>query len=278
MTSLYEQACEIKKVTGWTQEQICAETGLHISTVSRIFRMPCYVGNETSHKLIKKLHEEIVKSPFPRYIEQLFNLYDDWKEHYTKKDFSRHLNILEELLKSHQAINSNELIACRIRWLLGHIYYDRAFYLKENEMITMIEGALIWYQKALNVLDNYQQKDLVVQKYKLQQCIVSTKFNSCLPSNRLNSEELRQWFLDMNYLQLVEEVVRNDTWDWVAARNGLVAASILQNFEKCVFFWKAMQKANKTFKNLDVTPSKQLVSIRNDSDLGWFVKKLTQEN
>jgi len=57
MVSLYERACEIKKATGWTQEQISAETGLHISTVSRIFRVPGYSG-----LLINLLNSYIKKS------------------------------------------------------------------------------------------------------------------------------------------------------------------------------------------------------------------------
>jgi transcriptional regulator with XRE-family HTH domain len=277
MNSLYECACEIKKVTGWTQEQICAETGLHISTVSRIFRVPGYMGNETSNKLIKQLYQEVVQSPFPSCVEQLFNLYDTWKEHCTKKEFSQHINVLEDLLKNHRALDSNELIACRLRWLLGHIYYDRAFYLKEREFITMVESALVWYQKALDVLAFHEDKHLLVQKYKLQQCIVSTKFNCCLPSHRAESEEIRRWFVEMNYLQLVESVVKEDSWNWIAARNGLVAASILQNFEKCLFFWQVMQKVCKSFEKLDFVPSSSGSSIREDLDLAWFVGQLSKE-
>jgi hypothetical protein len=70
MASLYERVCEIKKATGWTHEQISVETGLHISTVSRIFRVPEYTGNKTSNQLVKQLYQEVVKSPFPAYIEQ----------------------------------------------------------------------------------------------------------------------------------------------------------------------------------------------------------------
>lgn len=277
MVSLYERACEIKKATGWTQEQISAETGLHISTVSRIFRVPGYSGNETSNKLIKQLHQEVVKSPFPAYIEQLFELYNAWKERYPKKEFAQYINMLEPLLLNHKSLNSHELIACRVSWLLGHIYYDRAFYLKEPEVMKQVESALAWYQTALKVLTYHEESSLTVQKYKIQQCIVATKFNCCERSRRAESEEIRHWLLEMDYLQLVETVVTEDSWNWVAARNGLVAASILQNLEKCRFFWQAMQKVNKSFKNLEFVPSEWLPSLRRDSDLVWFVKQVTKE-
>ncbi len=277
MVSLYEHACEIKKTTGWSQEQISAETGLHISTVSRIFRVPGYLGNETSNRLIKQLHREVVKSPFPAYIEHLFELYDDWKENFSKKEFSRCLNVLEQLLLNHKALGTHELIACRVSWLLGHTYYDRAFYLKEPNVKKMADSASVWYQTALEVLNRHEGKGLTVQKYKIQQCLVSTKFNCCDQNHRANSDEIRYWLLDMGYLQLVEAVVTEDTWNWVAARNGLVAASILQNLEKCRWFWQAMQKVNKNFGNLDFVPSQWLPSLRQDSDLVWFVKQVMTE-
>jgi transcriptional regulator with XRE-family HTH domain len=276
MVSLYEHACEIKKTTGWTQEQISAETGLHISTVSRIFRVPGYQGNETSNKLLKQLHKEVVKSPFPAYIEQLFELYNEWKGRFSKREFSTHISILEQLLLSHRSLGSHELIACRVSWLLGHIYYDRAFYLKEHEVMKMVESALTWYQTALKVLTYHEENSLTVQKYKIQQCLVSTKFNCYNPNHRADSEEIRHWLREMDYLQLVETVVTEDTWNWIAARNGLVAASILQNLEKCQFFWQTMQKVNKNFENLDFVPSKWLPSIRQDSDLVWFVKQVAK--
>lgn len=274
MISLYEHVCEIKKVTGWTQEQISTETGLHISTVSRIFRLPGYKGNEISHKLIKQLHKEVVKSPFPSYIEQWFDEYDTSKVHCTKKEFIQYINKLEPLLLNHKALDSQELIACRISWLLGHIYYDRAFYLKEKNTINVAESALLWYQNALKVLSYHDEGRLIVQKYKIQQCIVSTKFNCCSPKQRFEDQEIRQWLLDLGYLQLVETVLIEDSWNWVAARNGLVAASILQNWEKCLFFWYVMQKANKNFADLDFVPSEWLPSIRQDSDLVWFLNQL----
>ena len=74
MVSLYERVHEIKKVTGWSQGRIGVETGLHLSTVNRVFRLPLYAGNETSKRLITQLHQEVVKSPFPKYLEQLFKL------------------------------------------------------------------------------------------------------------------------------------------------------------------------------------------------------------
>jgi len=277
MISLYEHVCEIKKATGWTQEQISAETGLHLSTVSRIFRVPGYVGNETSHKLINQLHKEVVKSPFPLYIEQWFDEYDASKSHCTKKEFAQYINKLEPLLLNHKALDSNDLIACRISWLLGHTYYDRAFYLKEQNVISLVESALLWYQKALHVLSRYEDCSLMVQQYKIQQCIVSTKFNCCHPKQRAESEEIRRWLLDMNYLQLVAAVVAEDSWNWGAARNGLVAASILQDWEKCQFFWEAMQKVNKNFANLDFVPSEWLPSMRQDFDLAWFVQRVTKD-
>jgi len=274
MNSLFECAYEIKKTTGWSQERIGAETGLALSTISRIFRVPGYVGNETSHRLVKQLHDEVVKSPFPAYMEQLFNKYEYWKEQYTKKEFAEHLDILELLLKNHRAIDSYELVACRVCWLLGHIYYDRAFYLRNGNVLLVAESALTWYQKALDILN--QHKSLIVQQYKIQQCIVSTNFNLCDPQERANSETIRRCFVDMDYLQIVKMVIKEDSWNWMAARNGLVAASILQDLASCGLFWDVMQKVNKSFADLDFKPANELPAISRDSDLIWFVEQIRE--
>lgn len=272
MISLYECANEIKKTTGWSQERIGAETGLALSTISRIFRVPGYAGNETSNRLVKQLHEEVVKSPFPTYMEQLFKKYEYWKEQYTKKEFTEHLDVLESLLKNHCAIDSDKLVACRVCWLLGHIYYDRAIYLKKGNVSQTAELALAWYQKALDILSNH--KGLIVQQYKIQQCIVSIKFNLCNPQERLNSEKIRRCFTDMDYLYIVKTVIKEDYWNWIAARNGLVAASIMQDFDSCLLFWDAMKKMNKNFTDLDFKPANELPAINQDSDLVWFVEQV----
>ena len=147
MVSLYERVHEIKKVTGWSQERIGVETGLHLSTVNRVFRLPLYAGNETSKRLITQLHQEVVTSPFPEYLEQLFKLYEMWKAGFSKQAFAEHLEMLEPLLKHHNALNTKVLDASRICWLIGHIYFDRAFYLR-RDTLRMADLALEWYQNV----------------------------------------------------------------------------------------------------------------------------------
>ncbi len=276
MAFLYEYLHEIKKVTGWSQGRISVETGLHLSTVNRIFRLPTYSGNETSKKLIRQLHREVVQSPFPEYIERLFQLYDTWKEHLSKRDFAEYLDTFEPLLVQHKSLETEELVAARICWLMGHLYFDRAFYLKKGEITQQVNSALQWYQRALAILESHTDQPLIVQRYKVQQCIVSTQFNACEPQLRSESEEIRRWLVEMDYLALVAAVVREDAWNWIAARNGLVAASLLKDFEQCQFFWRAMQKVSKNFENLDFVPATGWVSIREDRDLAWFVAQITR--
>ena len=274
MSSLFECAYEIKKSTGWSQEKISMEAGLAVSTVNRIFRVPGYVGNENSNRCIKQLHEEIVGSPFPTYMEQLFKKYEYWREQHSEKEFAEHLDVLESLLKNHKSIDSYDLVACRICWLLGHIFYDRAFYLRKGNKLEMSELALVWYQRALDILDHH--KGLVVQQHKIRQCIVSTNFNLYDRKERLTSKTIQRCFVDIDYLQIVNTVVREDSWNWIAARNGLVAASILQDFDSCMLFWDTMRKVNKNFANLNFEPTNELPAISQDSDLVWFVKQIKE--
>ncbi len=269
MTSLYERVQEIKKATGWSQERIGMETGLALSTIGRIFRVPGYSGNETSHILIRQLYEKVVRSPFSDYLDRLFNRYDRWKTQYPKKEFSELLDILEVLLKNHKDLHSDSLDACRLRWLLGHIYFDRAFYLYKYEELRWAQLALEWYENALEGLQK-QGSDLLVQQYKLQQCIVSTRFNLCEPGKRADNADIRRWLQSIDYLNLVATVLKEDNWNWMAARNGLVAASILQDGQKCKVFWYAMQAANQHFEDPHFEPEPNMPAIMQDPDLSWF--------
>jgi transcriptional regulator with XRE-family HTH domain len=277
MISLYECAQEIKKATGWSQERIGVETGLALSTINRVFRVVGYRGNETSHRLIKKLHQEVVQSPFPDYLERLFEHYDERKEKSSKRAFAEYLNVMEALLQHHQSIGHYSLEACRIYWLLGHFYFDRAFFLID-EMLRSATFALDCYEKSLEILQQQSLDNfLLVQQYKIQQCIVSTKFNLHDPNTRANNAEIRHWLWEMGYIKLVEQVVKEDSWNWMAARNGLVAASILKDFEKCLFFWQVMIRVSKKFENLSFVPALELPSIVKDRDLVWFVEQLKKE-
>lgn len=271
--TLYERANEIKKATGWSQERICSETGLGLSTISRIFRVPGYTCNETSKKLLVHLHEKVVRLPFPLYLEKLFNRYDDWREKLSKKEFEEMLESVERLLTSHNSLHAGTLESCRLFWLLGHIHYDRAFYLERN-VIQETCRALEAYNSALKILERQNDDRLLVQKYKLQQCIVSTNFNSCKPGTRSQNPEIRRWFKEMNYLNLVKAVIAVDSWNWIVARNGLVAASILQDMRSCLYFLEAMKQVHKQFSEFDFAPSKDLPALAKDPDLTWFISHL----
>jgi len=277
MISLYECVQEIKKTTGWSQERIGTETGLALSTINRIFRVVGYKGNETSNKLLKKLYQEVVQSPFPLYLEKLFDQYDEWREQLSKRMFAERVGMLEPLLQRHQSIGNNSLEACRVCWLLGHFYFDRAFFLKQDSTKSAMV-ALEWYQKAFEILQQCNDNQLLVQQYKVQQCIVSTKFNLYEPRTRANNGEIQRWLSEIGYIELVEQVLKEDSWNWMVARNGLVAASVLKDFEKCLFFWQAMIRVSKKFENLSFVPSLGLPAINNDPDLVWFVNQLREHD
>jgi transcriptional regulator with XRE-family HTH domain len=273
--TLYERIQEIKQTTGWSQERISNEAGLALSTISRILRVPGYEPNETSRNLICQLHQELVKQPFPAELEHQFNLYDRWKEQYSQKEFAEHINSLEWMLRHNYLIETKELVACRLFWLLGHIYYDRAFYLR-SAAHDSANQALRFYEKALTVLESHRDKKFLVYKYKLQQCIVSTKFNLLPADKRSGNEEIRNWLQSIQYLDLVAQVAEDNPWNWMAIRNGLVAASILEDYERCQFFWRSLRESNKRFEDLEFAPSKHMPAIADDPDLKWFLHKIAQ--
>ena len=74
----------------------------------------------------------------------------------------------------------------------------------------------------------------------------------------------------MDYLSIVASVIEEDFWNWSAARNGLIAASILQDEERCMFFWRAMQTAHHQFHDPYFRPMRELPAIAEEPDLEWF--------
>lgn len=277
MLSLYERTQEIRQATGWSLERIGAETGLGMSTIGRILRIPGYTGNSTSRSLIVQLHEEVVRSPFPRYTDTLFNHYDVWKEQLSKRDFTGIQRTLETLLCNHRNLEENTLEACRLQWLLGHIEYDRSFYLRQDP-VRSAARALEWYNKALAVLETQSDKRLNQEKYKLQQCLVSTQYNSCESGKRAESPKIRAWLTQMDYLDLVKTVLQEVPWNWMVARNGLVAASILHEYKSCLFFWQALHTAHKRFRDPHFRPCNDHQAIAEDPDLAWFTKHILKES
>lgn len=272
--TLYECLQEIRKVTGWSQERISTETGLALSTISRILRVPGYEPSEVSESLILQLYEELVRQPFPNYLQKLFRLYDRMQGQSSQKDFGEFLSILEPLLHQHKSLDNGDLAACRIFWLLGHIYYDRAFYLKSDS--RAMDQAVEYYHKALSILEEVGDNGLLAQKYKLQQCLVAIKFNAIPAEERAHSKELRDWLKGLGYLELAAAVIQEDSWNWMVARNGLIAASISQNWSQCDFFWRALREANKHFSSIDFKPANELPAVSQDPDLRWFVSQLRE--
>ena len=273
MVPLYEYVHEIQKATGWSQGRISIESGLHLSTVNRLFRLPVYNGNQTSKKLITQLHREVVPTPFPEYLEQLFHVYDILKERLSKREFMDYQNTVEALLKHQHSLTG--LAGCRIYWLLGHIEFDRAFYFKQAAG-ARAQQALYWYQQALALLDTYAQPSVQIYKYKLQQCIVSTQFNSYPPQQRADNEAIRHWLIALDYLEVVKIVIQEERWNWGAARNGLIAASILHDFEACWFFWQALNQVSQRFADLNFVPACDLPALSQDGDVTWFVEQIKE--
>lgn len=267
----YECIHEIRKATGWSQHRISVETGLALSTVGRIFRMPGYRVNEISQRLLQQLHQQVVASPFPDYLEDIFRYYDFLKQQTSREIFSGHLRGIQNLLQQHREFDTDTLAAARIAWLMGHIQFDRGFYLNELPQRQAVEQAVIWYEKALKLLDKHQDKDLLIYQYKIRQCIVATYFNAIPSGQRMNSPLIRKWLKNINYIKLAKQVVSIDNWNWIAARNGLVAASILHDGVHCQWFWQAMQDANPNLRDPDFQPSNGVPAIIDDPDLDWFI-------
>lgn len=268
--TLYEYLQEIKTATGWSQESLSAETGLGLSTISRIFRVPGYEPSVTTVTLIRRLHEEVVHQPFPSYLEDLIHLIDFHKERESRRDYEVFLNIQENLLVNNTLLEQADTpAACRIAWILGHISFDRAFYLR-----THVEDAAAtaknWYEKALDILETVADETLNLHKYKLQQCIVAVKFNLLPPGERAKDAGFRQNLQDMKYLELVTAIAKEYPWHWMAIRNGLIAASLLEDKNACTFFWDALKNANKRFAEPDYSPGQHLPALNDDPDLAWF--------
>ena len=259
MTDAYIFLNQIKETTRLTQLGIAVETGLSLNTIKRALNRKSI--SASSYKLIKKFHKEVVTSPFPAEINRLHDLLDVMKRRLTRTEYAEYLEVdLEGRIKTHPSYGTGDLCDIRLDWLLGHIHFDRAEYLRQNVIIEF-DAARQHYQHAMNLLI-LNHESLVIEIYKLQQCIVSLEVRKKGRKAIPNDPELYAWFREIRFVDHALVVLEAEPWNVAVARNGLRVASTLNMLEACLKLWKL------TGEDPDVL---------SEPDLHWFRQQIARE-
>lgn len=98
---------------------------------------------------------------------------------------------------------------------------------------------------------------------------VAIAFTAESKRKRSTSSKVRNAIHETNFFELADEALAVRPYFWKVARNGLVAASCVQNRSQCEHFYDRLVKAHRRFADPDYQPF-GLPSLRNDPDLWWF--------
>jgi hypothetical protein len=258
MTDAYIFLNQIRETTGLTQLGIAVETGLSLNTIKRALNRKSI--SASSYKLIKALHKEVIASPFPAEINRLHELLDVMKKRLSRTEYAEYLEVdMEGRIKTHPSYGRGDLGDIRLDWLLGHVHFDRAEYLRQN-VILEFDTARRHYHRAMDLLI-LNHRSLVVEIYKLQQCIVSLEVRKKGGTAIPNDPQLHAWFREISFVDHALIVLEAEPWNVAVARNGLRVASTLKMWEACLSLWKLTGEDT---------------NVLSEPDLHWFRQQMAE--
>lgn len=281
MPNIYEDLRRLADKTGWKGGKIAIESGVGSPTVYRAMCDPSYEVSQTTAVLIQKVKDQYAPSPFPLYLELEIGDYNERRTTLSQNKFKDYNWAKEIIFEQTLSTEKDFLALCRKRWLLGHIAYDRAFYLKIN-VDKSANQTIARYQQAIDALQkasNIEEDERKTQHLKLLQDVMAAKFMRVSAQDRKQDKELHQWLKESQCIEMAIAIVEREPWNWDFCRNGLIAASILQRRDDCCTLWEKLQKIgnlsnHNNFANLDYVPRKGVPSLKTDPDLQWFRQEI----
>jgi transcriptional regulator with XRE-family HTH domain len=267
-----------------TQLQMAEESGLSLSVIEKIAR-----GAEVSQRSAtgfiafaeKVLGRERMESdaatiwskPFAAFRKEYL-----WFDQQTDRIFFRWLDTFErlvELLVKGNSLDKGGMDEICAMWLLAWAAHDRAFRGRKpgEHHEEFRQSALSRYERAIGltadlVASNGQRYVYVLQNLRVSQ--LATFFNAEPVATRRDDPRVVAWFSDQKIIEAVLEVARVRPHEWTLLRNGLVAASILKDAERCQLFFKLLTAADPRFHDLFFRPNGSTQTLADDPDLEFF--------
>jgi len=191
------------------------------------------------------------------------------KEHYVS-----YLNMMLRQIRNNRYRDENSIKGSEVNHIEGLIGFQLRFPMGlKGDGIPRVEDISACYRAALDKLELLEKDNGTVLKHFLKLTCFVIYFMNLDKYTRSRSDNVRKKIIDEDFIGSAKEIIMLQQWNWKGARNGLVMASVLQNGEKCLYFWDALKKSHSCFKDPDYAPN-GLPSIRKDPDMWWFVENI----
>jgi lambda repressor-like predicted transcriptional regulator len=275
MSELYLKASEIRERSKLTISDFSTETGLSESTIKRILKDPCYKGSLIAAKLINELYQIHIKSPFPERIEALDITHKIMLKRFSKLEYKEYGDpCLRMRLEFDVEYRTQSLADARINWLLGHLSFERANYLRLHRQDNFLE-AVAHYRSAYNILQ--AERNPTFSKYlcQIKMSSIAGSFNILSPDER-HSTETKHMLTSLGFVDDAESLLSQQPWQYVVARNALVVCSLLEDLERAKIFAEHLVKLSPNFFESGFRWSPEFLPATSDPDLKWFMDKRHQ--
>ena len=262
---------ELSQQDNWNLERVIfeidAKRGTFFNKIMKDVSSMPNKNDEISLRVLK-LHRKCFPSPLDSYqsIADEIHLHQGILSGYEYEESL--LNKLK-LVSSLKELELSKSDSGQLHYLHGLIGYQLTFICKSTNInAPSIEETVFEYKKAHENLitcnDSYR---IIALKCAMTSVVIDFMIRP--KEDRIKSAEVADLIRSTHFLDNAKEILNAEKCCWKAARNGLVASSILNDKKSCIYFWKALVRAHKQFADLNYGPN-GLPSINEDSDLVWF--------
>ena len=261
MANLYSKIHRLK-AQGWTWDEFLHQIsliyppGIDEKTLYGLYRQPHRKASRHIRQVLEQLHDKFFPSPYPASAEVLMAVYNRMVKNPKHPDLGADQQALSEFLDTAQQ-HGYALYRARLYWLSGNIKLDQLGLLRKNGKHQLLEAtreaALNNYRRSLELSLNYDQVDSFTL-YKLRQNMLACYLNALTPEQRSQSDSLLNYLHDCDFINASKQVLLDEPYQWLPARNGLRFSSLVENSEDCRWFYAALCSANKAFRDLNYAP------------------------
>jgi hypothetical protein len=267
---------ELQDKKNWNVQQFTKETRVPRASYYRLISDPVTTPKleNTNAKLILKCHRKNIESPWKNEFQICIDNIHYFEQILSKSDYERYLKEKKCFIKNSKYKDKNGIEGSAIEHIEGLIGYQLRFVLKLNDNNTpKPEEISASYKSSMDKLIGESEEDVYLLKHILNLSSLAIYFMSLDKKTRSHSNDVRKKLIDEGFIGSAKEIIKLEEWNWKAARNGLIVASVLQYKEDCEHFWTALKNSHQNFVDPSYTPS-GLPSILNDPDAWWFVESI----
>lgn len=270
---------ELREATGWTIEKLVDEAGASRSTLYRM--MKDLTGKPAANNPVSMSIMRLHRKHIPPLLADLQSIADDVHtmqgvlnstqyESYLLSQFT-----LVKVSLSHK-ITDNAQFAI-FYYLAGLIGYQLRYAVKSRNKATPTRKKIIQnYKSAANYLPDEPAYQVLASKLSATAEIIDFmgRDSKTRSRDRDQIEKIKKLLSTSKFFLHLRRILEAEPWFWKAARNGLVAASVIQDENFCKYYWAKLKEADPAFKDSEYAPDKFLKSVTEDPDTWWFATEV----